>query len=256
MKKVLKLAGILFVLGILIFLFYISSNYATPILMYHSFDKNRIKDYAAVDLANFYKQMQFIKKEGYRVISLGDYCRMLKDRRNIPRKAVIITIDDGYQDNLAAIEILRKFDYPATLFLTWDRIGKDGYLSTQDINTFLKNTKVGIGSHSLTHPDLPNIISNGELKDQISGSKNKLEELLPVKIETFAFPGGGFNERSLEELAKAGYLCACTTNRGFSRKLNRLALRRIKVTNQDNNFTFWSKISGFYNVFKKPKKPY
>jgi peptidoglycan/xylan/chitin deacetylase (PgdA/CDA1 family) len=99
-------------------------------------------------------------------------------------------------------------------------------------------------------------LSDAQLKEEIDVSKKRLEALFSVKIETFAFPTGAFDKRTLKELSEAGYLCACTTNRGFSRKLEPLALRRIKVTNNDNDFTLWAKLSGFYNVFKKPKKPY
>lgn len=255
MKKILKVTGILFTLAFLFFLVYVYDSHTTPILMYHSFDKSRVENYAAVDPGKFYKQMQFIKKNGYCVVSLDNYCRMLSEDAAIPRKIVIITIDDGYKDNLEAIKILKEFDYPATIFLIWDRIDKPGYLSAQDINDFLKNTRVKIGSHSLSHPDLPKN-SNEQLKEEIFVSKDRLEKLFSAKIETFASPTGAFDERILKDLKDAGYLCACTTNRGFSKKINRFALRRIKVTNRDSDFTFWAKISGFYNVFKRPKKPY
>jgi len=230
-------------------------HYATPILMYHSFDSSRTKEFAAVSNTNFYKQMAFIKEKGYKVIPLNDYCRLLKDKKPIPRNSLVITIDDGYKDNLEAIKVLKEFDFPATLFITVDRIGKPGFLSEKDIRTILHETKIAIGSHTLTHPDLPKV-SDAELKKEILGSKHGLSRQFITKIETFAYPGGSYDERTLEEVENAGYICACTTNRGFSKKLNRFSLRRIKVTDRDTEFSLWSKLSGFYNVFKKPKEPY
>jgi peptidoglycan/xylan/chitin deacetylase (PgdA/CDA1 family) len=255
MKKILKISAILLFLASICFWFYLYQNYTTPILMYHSFDKDKIKTYAAVNPNNFYRQMEFIKKMGYRVIPLTDYCQMLRNNKKIPKNLVVVTIDDGYRDNLAAIEILKKFNYPATIFLIVDRLGEDGYLSKDEIVSFLKRSKIKIGSHTLTHPELP-ALSSAQLKREIFDSKKELKAIFSTEVDVFAYPGGAFNEPALKEVAGADYLCACATNRGFSKKLNRFALRRIKVTDRDNNFTFWTKISGFYNIFKKPKKPY
>ncbi|MCK9572898.1 MAG: polysaccharide deacetylase family protein [Candidatus Omnitrophica bacterium] len=234
---------------------YLYINYTTPILMYHSFDQSRLKDFAVVSNANFYKQMKFIKEKGYKVISLNDYCRLLKYKKPIPRNLVVLTIDDGYKDNLDALKILKEFDFPATLFLIVDRIGKPGFLSEGDIRSNLSGTKITIGSHTLTHPDLSKI-SDDELKKEISDSKSVLERKFKTKIDAIAYPGGAYDKRAIKEVENSGYLCACATNRGFSRKLNRFSLRRIKATNRDTKFSLWSKLSGFYNVFKKVKKPY
>lgn len=254
MKKIIKLFAAIIFLGI-IFYGYLYFNYAAPILMYHSLDKSRTENFAAVSEETFHRQMVFIKNRKYKVIALVDYCRMLRNKENTPRNLVIITFDDGYKDNLKAIEILKEMGFPATIFITVNNIGKPGYLSQGDIRYILNKTKVTLGSHTLNHPDLPKLLQNN-LKKEISGSKKSLEEKFAVKIETITYPGGVFDEKTLKEAQEAKYLCACTTNRGFSRKLNLFALRRIKATNNDNDFTFWAKLSGFYNIFKKPKKPY
>jgi len=242
-------------IAVLTFYAYLYFHYTTPILMYHSFDSSRTKDYAAVSNANFYKQMKFIKDKGYKVISLNDYCELLKDKKPISRNLIVITIDDGYKDNLEAVKILKDFDFPATLFVTVNRIGKPEFLSEGDIRLILKETKITLGSHTLTHPDLWKL-SDTLLKDEVSGSKHILERQFKTKIKTIAYPGGAYDERALKEVRDAGYLCACTTNRGSSRKINLLSLRRIKATDRDTKFSLWSKLSGFYNVFKKPKKIY
>ena len=252
MKK-FRFILIFFVL-VLSFLFYLNLNYSTPILMYHSFDKNR-KNYASIDLDIFYKQMEYIKEKKYNVISLDEYCRFLIKNNRHPKKSVVITIDDGYKDNLKAIEILKKFDFPATIFLIVSKINKNGYLTEEDIKNFLKDTKITIGSHTLTHRYLPEL-NKKDLEKEISLSKKILEKKFPVDINTIAYPVGGFDKRVLEEVEKAGFLCACTTNRGFSNKLNLFAIRRIKITNKDLGFRLWIKLTGFYNIFKKLKKPY
>lgn len=223
--------------------------------MYHSLDAKRVKTYAAVAPETFYQQMKFIKDKGYQVIALDEYCQLLKDGKSIPRNSLVITFDDGYKDNLAAVEILKKFNYPVTFFIIVGKIGKEGYLSKDDIASFLRNENIKIGSHTLNEAYLPDF-SGRELKEEILGSKKGLEELFGQEIKTISYTIGGFTKEVLDEVEKAGYLCGCTTNRGFSKKLNRFALRRIKITNRDLGIRLWVKLSGFYNIFKKPKKPY
>ena len=244
----------LFFILILSFLFYLNLNYSTPILMYHSFDKNR-KNYAVVDLDTFYKQMKYIKEKKYNVISLDEYCRFLIKNNRQPKDSLVITIDDGYKDNLKAIEILKEFDFPATIFLIVSKINKNGYLTEEDIKNFLKDTKVNIGSHTLTHRYLPEL-EEKDLEKEIILSKKILNKKFSVDINTIAYPSGGFNERTLDKVKKVNFLCACTTNRGFSYKLDRFSLRRIKITDRDLGFRLWIKLTGFYNIFKKLKKPY
>ncbi|MDD4954698.1 MAG: polysaccharide deacetylase family protein, partial [Candidatus Omnitrophica bacterium] len=233
------IAGLLLVI-IFLFYAYLYSHHTTPILMYHSFDSSRTNEYAAVTPDNFYKQMRFIKENKYKVMSLDDYCRLLKNKKPIPRNSVVLTIDDGYKDNLEAVKILKNFDFPATLFLTVNRIGKPDFLSETDIKSIIKETKIKIGSHTMTHPDLWKL-QDAQLKDEILGSRYSLERRFKAKIDTLSYPGGGYDGRAVKEVENAGYLCACTTNRGVSKKINLFSLRRIKATNNDTNFSLWSK---------------
>ncbi|UCC94391.1 MAG: polysaccharide deacetylase family protein [Candidatus Omnitrophota bacterium] len=259
MKRFCFIFTIIIASGIFCLYVYLSTHYETPILMYHSFDAARVGKYAAVSPQIFRAQMKFIKKGGYNVISLDDYCKLFLEGKEISKKTVIITIDDGYKDNTQAIEILKEFDFPATIFLIVDKIGKTidgiGYLSKEDISGFLQKTQGRIGSHTLSEAYLPQL-QDEELHPEIALSRMRLERLFGVSVATFSYTIGGFDERALTEVEKAGYLCACTTNRGFSKKLDRFALRRIKVTNRDLGIRLWAKLSGFYNVFRKPKKPY
>jgi len=256
MKK-LKLFFIVTLILIGTFWIYLNQNYATPILMYHSLDKAKVKTYVAVDPVVFRQQMEFIKASGYRVISLVEYCQLLKEGKSIPQNLVVITFDDGYKDNLKAIEVLKELGYPVTIFVIAKEIGRDGFLLREDIVSFLadEEIRVNIGSHTLTHAYLPDQ-ERLVMKREISQSKSLLEENFSQDVETFSYPIGGFTEEILMEVEEAGYLCACATNRGFSRRLDRFALRRIKITNRDLGIRLWAKLSGFYNVFRKPKNPY
>ncbi|MBN3040855.1 MAG: polysaccharide deacetylase family protein [Candidatus Omnitrophica bacterium] len=255
MKKIFSITAILFCIIFGSFYLYLYCNYEVPILMYHSIDSSKVNSYAAVSRDNFQSQMDFIKQNRYNVISFYDYCRMLKENLPIPRKSVIITFDDGYKDNLKAIKVLKEHDFPAVFFIIFDKIGRQGYLSAEDISNFIEIPGLEIGSHTLSEAYLPEI-GEEQLKQEIFDSKEKLEDKFNRKIRIFSYTSGGFNEKAISLVKDADYYCACTTNRGFDRKLQPYALRRIKITDNDNGFTLWAKLSGFYNIFKKPKSPF
>lgn len=254
MKKIIKIFSVIFIVLFIVLGIYIVSNRSTPILMYHAIEKDKSGNFF-VSPQVFYEQMKFIKDHGYRVLDLADYCRLITEKKKLPRKSLVITFDDGYKNNLEAIKILSHFNFPATIFIVSANINIEECLSYQDITSFLKTTPVKIGSHSLTHEYLPEV-DDTQLAKEIKNSKIVLENFFSTEIKTFSYPKGGFNEKALKTVKEAGYLCACTTNRGFSKKLNPFALRRIKMTNHDLNLNLSTKLSGFYNVFRNPKKTY
>lgn len=254
MKKIIKIFSVIPIVLFLTLCIYITSNRSTPILMYHSIDKDKTGNFFVSPLV-FYKQMKFIKDKGFTVIGFSDYCRLITTGKKPPRKSLVITFDDGYKNNFQAIKILTEFNFPATIFVIPANLNNYECFSHQDIIDLLKTTPVKIGSHSLTHAYLPEA-TDIQLEKEIKNSKIVLENFFPAEINIFSYPKGGFNDKILKTVEEAGYLCACTTNRGFSKKLNRFALRRIKITNHDLDLKLWIKLSGFYNVFRKPKKPY
>ena len=254
MKKTYILIIVFFAL-VISFYAYLSLNYETPILMYHSLDSARVDTYAAVDPEVFSKQMEYIAMHQYKVIGLADYCRALKTGRRLPRKTIVLTFDDGYSDNLVVFPILAKFDFPATFFIIVDKLNTPGYLSRTEISQALKNPRISIGSHTITEAYLAGL-KGQELSYEVGNSKVVLENLFFRNVETISYTMGGYDRETLKEVEAAGYFCACTTNRGFSKKLDRFALRRIKITNRDLSINLWAKLSGFYNVLRKPKKPY
>ena len=78
-----------------------------------------------VSPAMFESQLRFLKRK-YRIISLEDMAELLAAREDIPQKSVAITFDDGWRDNFDyAFPILKKYNVPATVFLTAEYIGTE-----------------------------------------------------------------------------------------------------------------------------------
>ncbi|MBL7081038.1 MAG: polysaccharide deacetylase family protein [Candidatus Omnitrophica bacterium] len=235
------------------FYFFFQVNYYPPILTYHHINEQETP--LSVSLENFIRQMDFIKRHNYQVISFEDLCLLLKKKEKLPHNLVVITFDDGNFDNLFAARILKKYDFPATFFIVINWINKRGFLTRKDLTWIEKNSRISFGSHTLKHSYLPSL-SGAQLSEAIIGSKRKAKEIFGLELNSLAYPIGGFNEETLRIVKRAGYLCACTTNRGFSRELDLYALKRIRVNNRDLGFRLWAKLSGFYDLLRRLKKPY
>ena len=231
---------------------YLNRNYYPPILMYHSLDPSRHST-PSMSGKDFREQMEYIKRHKFKVISLADLARDLKQGK-VPRHTLVITFDDGYKDNLKAVKILKKFGFPATIFMITGNIGRKGFLTAEDLKYIEDKTPINIGAHTYSHAYMPNVNSK-DYNKEINLPKKILESILGKRKFCFSYPVGGFNRRVEQAVKKAGFLCAVTTNRGYSKAIDTFALRRVKISAQNRSLDLWAKLSGYYYVFKKIKSP-
>lgn len=231
--------------------------YVVPILTYHHVDEVIRSDSPTVLAENFAKQMEFIATRGYKVITLYEVVEAIKTGKKLPRNSVTITFDDGYLDNYVyAYPVLKKYNFPATIFFITNKSSPDGFLAREQMLE-MKENNINFGSHSKSHPYLPEL-KDEQLRDEIFDSKKRLEEKLNSEVKYFCYPLGGFNDKIIDMVKEAGYQAAFTTNRGKGRlNKNLSALKRIKISNADTNpLRMWGKLSGFFNLFRSAKEPY
>lgn len=231
--------------------FGLSHAYVTPILMYHHVDDRSQEWKLSVSPKSFRRQMEFLKAHQYRVLSLQEYTDHLKENMPIPKKSVVITFDDGYENNFVnAFPVLKKLEFPATIFIQVDGINRRGYMTQEDISILLDNG-LDIGSHTLHHAFLPELEPD-ELEKELVSSRYILENRFRRPITLFSYPGGGINEEVQQAVIDAGYEGAVATHPGPAYDLkDPYALRRIRISRTaDNLFVFWLKISGFYTYLE------
>jgi peptidoglycan/xylan/chitin deacetylase (PgdA/CDA1 family) len=77
-----------------------------------------------------------------------------------------------------------------------------------------------IGSHSMSHIDLTS--NYGQLRDQLFDSKNKLEEMFGVPVNTLAYPFGNFNSNVVDKTEAYGYKAAFALGRGYLQSANQI----------------------------------
>jgi peptidoglycan/xylan/chitin deacetylase (PgdA/CDA1 family) len=135
-------------------------EYPLSILYYHHVFSNK-NSYHLDDLDehNFDQQISFLTKH-FNILSLKQAIELLKQKR-LPSKALVISFDDGYQDNYTlAAPILEKNKCPATFFIATEGV-KKGYLWNDIIEQNIKNTTVKKISKDIIGKEI-SLITEGE----------------------------------------------------------------------------------------------
>jgi peptidoglycan/xylan/chitin deacetylase (PgdA/CDA1 family) len=176
-----------------------------PILCYHRFgDRGGKLEITAQQLR---KQLSYLKDNGYRVIPLKDLLGFLKGEQAIPKRSVVLTIDDGHRSIYkVAYPILKEFQYPATVFIYSDYMDYGG-LTTQELQTMIKSNLISVHPHSKTHSNLT-LKKPGEsisvyrkrVNSEITIPMQEISQKLKFVPRFYAYPFGDTNEEVIELL--------------------------------------------------------
>jgi glycosyltransferase involved in cell wall biosynthesis len=225
-----------------------------PVLMYHAFSEGEEGDRYVISRRRFARQLRLLRALRYRVLGFEELARLLRAGEAPPPRSVVLTIDDGYADNLEiALPLLARHRAPATLFLVSRRLGgwnewtsrgavaKRPLLSVEEVER-IRGEWVAIGAHTRTHPRLTEI-ERERLADEIAGSGEDLEALLGQPVPTFAYPYGKFDREVVVAAAEAGYAAACTVESRLARLGDDpLEIPRLEVRGSDSRRTFLRKL--------------
>lgn len=191
-----------------------------PILCYHRFS-NSCTSKLCMPKAVFASQMKYLKDNHYRVISMEMLLEYLEYKKPLPKRSVVITIDDGYKSfyNIA-FPILKQYGFTATLFIYTDFVGGGTALTWQQIQE-IKDAGFEVGSHTVSHADLAVKKKSESEKNyirrithEIVHSKKILDKKLSQDTTIFAFPFGSSNQQVVNICKISGYKTGVTVKRG------------------------------------------
>ena len=249
--------GVLTAAGVRVFLW---DKYTVPIMMYHHVRANPQGRADTVSPERFRAHMLFLKRRGYNVIRLDELVQGIRHNRDFPRDTVVVTFDDGYEDNyLYAVDVLKELSLPAIFFVIPGFVnGHEGerYLNFDQMRA-MAAAGLDFGSHTAHHTYLPEA-SDPTQEFEIVQSKKILEAELKRPVRYFSYPIGGFNDAIKKKIRQAGYRGAMTTNRGHDFANGDVyELNRIRFGDTDTSSVVLAvKLSGYYHLFRKQKDPY
>ena len=183
--------------------------------------------------AVFDKQMSFLSQHGFNIITLEQLVDYKENNTAPPPKTVIITFDDGYRDNFLIVSpILDKYNFKGTFLLVTDYIDSDRVFHWLKLGEkSLAHSKANkqywqpltrkdilemhthgacFGSHSKSHSYLTQL-SQAEVMDELTASRQCLEEILPKPVVCFSYPHGDVNDNVKSWVKMAGYRAALIT---------------------------------------------
>ena len=235
-------------------------NRKIPILTYHQVAPNPEACYPlqSVEPKTFALQMKLLSKLGYNTIDLDQLYEYRNGNGNLPKKPIVITFDDGYQDSIDySIPILKDYGFTAIYYIPTDYVGRNSSWLMPELGfelpivdwkriKWLDSNGFHIGDHSASHPHLDQITRDECIKE-LKVSKNTLEEKLGHDVKHLAYPYGSYNKSVMSVAAELGFKTGCTIEEGLCKsKYDRLSLPRINIGQRDSIVDFVSKIhTGF-----------
>ena len=107
--------------------------------------------------------------------------------------------------------------------------GRDRAMTHSELRQLADIDGVSIGAHTCTHPSLP-LLKRDDLKREISGSRQKCEEIAGRRVVGFAYPFGDFDGSTARAVRSAGMDYAVTTlPREAGPRVDCFRLPRVRV---------------------------
>ena len=159
-------------------------------IMYHRFNENKYPS-TNIKMDIFNEQMKIIKELGYEFYDPKLFIKEFEDPKM--KKKILITIDDGFKSFYnEAWPYLKENKIPFILFVSTEPVGKNGYMTWNEILE-IENSEIGfIGHHSHTHEYLIDVSEKEFIKDIETASKifkEKLGYIPPI----FSYPFGEYS---------------------------------------------------------------
>ena len=180
----------------------------------------------------FAAEMAALVRYGYHTISQRQlYAAMFAGGR-LPSKPVLITADDGYEDDATEmLPVLRRLNLKATFYIVTGRIGMPGFVTVAELGR-LAEAGMDIGAHTRTHVDLTQLAPR-LAREEIAGSARDLGRVVGGPVPWFAYPFGAVSPEVVRMVEGAGFALAVTT-RGGTRELPGapLELPRLEVARE------------------------
>lgn len=256
---------------------------AFGILMYH-----RVADHAPgqpaptwnVTPRRFEEQIGGLLQRGYEAWPLRYALDHHRKGLPIPRKAFVVTFDDGYANVFQqAFPVLSRYKVPATVFLAtayldsekpfpcddWSVTGASDVpaeawrpLTTDECRQMQASNLVELAAHTHTHQDFRN--RPEALREDLLRNLAELRDRFGLDDATFAFPYGvkrlGFAGPPLNEVAReVGLLCSLTTEPELVRPTHdSFDWGRFNAEPYDTAASLAAKLQGWYETLRKAWK--
>lgn len=220
-----------------------------PVLMYHYLVPKSLNkepgNNSVMNAEDFEKGMDYLHRAGYYTPTLQELEQYVKGEISLPEKSVVITFDDGYENNLVyAYPILKKYNFKAAIFVIGSKVKEeqepfDPSQKSYFTKAQMEQSKDVFEFHSHTY----NLHYKGFAKcgnEYAAGLntallKQDIQQMKTFGVDTpyFAYPYGNKSTQMMYYLHKEGYRMAFSVRQGFVKPGdNLMKLNRLTVTSK------------------------
>jgi peptidoglycan/xylan/chitin deacetylase (PgdA/CDA1 family) len=197
----------------------VTLNAPFVVLVYHSVRNDAIAGYERWTISErlFDDHVRAIADSGRDSLTVPELADALHGRSVWPKRPVVLTFDDGWDDTLRAVERLAAHDLKSTVYVTSDLVGRRAMLGTSGVEALAEVPGVEVGAHSVRHVRLDEI-SRDEAVWQIVESRARIAALTGRAVHSFAYPHGAHDARVREAVVAAGYTSAAAVKDALSHR--------------------------------------
>jgi len=207
-----------------------------PVLTYHDIGP-QAKGRLVIGAKAFAEQMRYLKANRYRVITLAEFHEFLQLKRQLPRRAVVLTFDDGYRSFLThAYPVLKELGFTATLFVYTDYVGTGRNALGWDDLARLTAEGFQVEGHTKSHGDLRRQPGESEaeharrLRAELESSQRLFQQRLGRPAKFLAYPFGAADDAVLAYTRESGFVAGLTVFReGNSSFVPLFRIRRSQI---------------------------
>lgn len=224
-----------------------NDNDGVPVIMYHSVSDNAASSQFAplrITNQNFDSQMKYLKDNNFTTLTMDEINDFLTNNKPIPQKSIVLTFDDGYEDNYTNVyPVLKKYGFKATIFVVADAIDKESnYLTSPQLKELQQNG-IDIESGTDENVRISNLPSASQL-ESLKDSKSKLEALLNKKVNYVSYPFGSYNADTLLDAKNAGYTLGFSRDGKWTYKTDdKFKLSRVYISPQHTEADFENRVN-------------
>ncbi|NLP01857.1 MAG: polysaccharide deacetylase family protein [Fibrobacter sp.] len=187
-----------------------------PGLLFHSILDKPQRNMSQYSTERFRSLLAELKKNSLSAVSLKQFsCPGEKTGE------VLLTFDDGFENIYRnAIPALEDCGFKASIFCVAGFVGRDSTWDVYRSSRQLTKSQISeisslgheIGSHTLTHANLP-YLSSSNLEKELRESKQRLEDITGRAVTSISFPYGSCSRRVWDKVKETGYTQAALYRR-------------------------------------------
>ena len=191
------------------------------------------------EVRNFKKQLRFLRKH-YTLVGFDDLKKYLNCDSDI-QNPLLLTFDDGLIGNYTHLfPLMKELSIPAMFFISPGNIGKNGYMTRNDIREMIDSGLASIGCHTYTHKAMNDELPIKVIEHEVIESKEVLEKMFGILVDSFCWTYGGpddYCQYSFDCFIKAKYEYGfCTFSSPVLLSSDRRILPRTNIQNKWNLF--------------------